>query len=314
MRRWLEVSAQALREAEEQLNVLNVFPVPDSDTGTNLRATLEAGAEASRMIGTGLVGELFRICARHCLEEARGNSGTLFAVMLAGMAEPLAAESRLTVQNLSRALGYGVARVKGALDDPVPGTMLTVVEEAARTAESWPHPEDTRANLAALLDALVDSAQAAVADSSHTLEVLRGTGRVDAGALGALIILDCLALTVRGTAYPGPNHRPYSAWLQVQQEPTPRRRSSRAPEGQPGVEFMCQISMDPLSAASARHRLSEAGDSVIVTAMGPAEGDRIPWKVHVHVPEASVAMGILSEYGRPQQISTESLDSPDAEG
>lgn len=313
MRRWLEVSAQAVADEQERLNALNLFPVPDSDTGTNLAATLRAGAEAGRLVNTGLLGELFGIVARHCLDEARGNSGTLLAVMLAGLAEPLDGATRLTAAGLAEALEHARIRVYTALDEPVEGTMLSVVDAAARAAAAWPDAEDSNRNLAAQTAAVVAAAQEAVEASTDRLPALAGTGRVDAGALGLLIVLDCLAHVVAGVDYPGAAHRPYGRLLDVPAEPERRGRvrqeSTRV--GAEGVEVMCSIELDALAAAQLRHRLAQAGDSVIMTAMTPAS-ERMLWKVHVHVREASEALAILQEAGRPHGITAEPLSGDHA--
>lgn len=327
MRRWLETSADALEAEREHLNALNVFPVADADTGSNLAVTLRAGADAAGLVDTGLVGELFGICAHQCLDAARGNSGTLLAVLLAGMAEPLSDASRLSAVGLARALEHGRIRVHSALNDPVEGTILSVVDAMARTAAAWPDPDDSKRNLNALLSELVEAAQHAVGQSTEVLPVLRGTGRVDAGALGALIVVDCLAHAVRGEEFPEARTRPYAAWLAPDQDAQPRPGTGHhtacavadggegedgslspgpQPDGPAQVELMCSIELDALSAANLRRDLSELGDSVIMTAMTPA-GETMRWKVHVHVPDAADALAVLRSYGRPTGITTESL-------
>lgn len=311
MRRWLASSAAALHRHEEQLNSLNVFPVADSDTGTNLALTLDAGATAATLINTSLIGELFQICAHHCLEEAKGNSGTLFAVMLAGMAEPLADQQRLTVLGLARALEHGRVRVRSALNDPVDGTILSVVDAITEAAGQWPDHEDSNRNLGELLIHMVDAATEEVRRSGEILPVLRGTGQVDAGALGCLIVIDCLAHTVRGRHYPGGENRPYAGWLcppsgTAWETAEKGRDSPESDLAETGVEFMCSIELDALTAARVRHELARVGDSVIMTAMTPA-AETIRWKVHVHVPEAATAMSVLSEHGKPAGITTEPL-------
>lgn len=309
IKRWLENSAQAVHRHEQTLNALNLFPVADADTGTNLALTLDAGVEASQMISTSLVGEFLEICARHCLEQARGNSGTLLSVLLSGMAGPLAQDSRLTARGLGQALEHGRIRVLAALTDPQEGTILSVVSALARAAQSWPDPDEANRNLIALLEHLVQVGQEEVAASTEALEPLRGTGRVDSGALGLLIIMDCLLLTLSGEDYPGGDQRPYAEMLDPSHWTPTRGTRDAAPAEAPGagVEFMCQMAVDPLSAARIRQELSECGDSVIMSAIGPARGEKMYWKVHVHVPQASVALSVLSPYGRPRQVRTEPL-------
>lgn len=315
MRRWLSEAADALDQHQDELNALNVFPVADADTGTNMAITVRAGAQAAEMVNTSLVGELFEICGRHCLEEAKGNSGTLFAVVLAGCAGPLRDESRLTAFGFARALEHARTRVLGALHDPVEGTILSFVNDITRAAGAWEDADDSNKNLCNMIEHLVGVGHKSVRRTSTQLEVLRDTGRVDAGALGMLIIVDVLAHIVRGEEFPGADQRPYAELL-VPDIAEPVRKSAAEPTtadgaeiGEDGVEFMCSIELDALSAAQVRHELSEAGDSVIMSAVSQTTTEKIRWKVHVHVREVSDAMSILSPYGKPVDITTESLSA-----
>ncbi len=318
MRRWLTVAADVLDRHQDELNALNVFPVADADTGTNMAITVRAGAQAAEMINTTLVGELFEICGRHCLEEAKGNSGTLFAVILAGCAEPLREETRLTAFGFAGALEHARTRVLGALHDPVEGTILSFVNDITRAAGAWADPDDSNKNLSTMLDHLVVVGHRSVGRTSSQLEVLRGTGRVDAGALGMLIIFDVLAHTVRGEAYPGAEKRPYASWLADESDgehAAPQGTSTPGPGpevGEDGVELMCAIELEALAAAQLRHELSQVGDSVIMTAVSQEQDEKIRWRVHVHVPEAATAMSILGQFGKPLDITTESLSAEDA--
>lgn len=319
MRRWLSDAADALDRHQEELNTLNVFPVADADTGTNLAITVRAGAQAGEMVNTTLVGELFEICGRHCLEEAKGNSGTLFAVILSGFADPLREEPRLTAFGLARALEHARTRVSGALHDPVEGTILSFIDDVTRAAGAWEDPEDSNKNLCTMLEHLVGVGNKSVRRTNAQLEILRDTGWVDAGALGMLIIFDVLAHTVRGEEYPGAEARPYAELLTPQDAEPPRAKERSAASGvggtsevdDDGVEFMCSIDLDALSAAQVRHELSEIGDSVIMSAVSQDEGEKIRWKVHVHVREAAEAMAVLSPHGKPLEITTEPLTAGD---
>lgn len=320
MRRWLSVAADALDRHRDELDALNVFPVADADTGTNLAITVRAGSQAAEMVNTSLVGELLEICGRHCLEEAKGNSGTLFAVALSGFAEPLREETRLTAFGLARALEHARTRVLGALHEPVEGTILSFVNDLTRAAGAWEDADDSNKNLCTMLEHLVAVGHKSVRRTSTQLEVLRDTGRVDAGALGMLIIVDVLAHTLRGDVFPGACDRPYGALLTPELPPGEHPVGSGSPADtdesasdseETGVEFMCSIELDALSAAQIRHELSEAGDSVIMSAVAQTENEKIRWKIHVHVPEASVAMSILSPHGKPVDITTGSLSAGD---
>ncbi|OAX55988.1 hypothetical protein A5N15_09725 [Rothia kristinae] len=148
--------------------------------------------------------------------------------MLAGMAEPLTDAKRLSAPELVAALDHARVRVTSALNDPVEGTIWTLVRTVAEASEEWvarsTEEPDSHRGLVALLEHLVEEGCRAVAASGEQLEVLRGTGRVDAGALGVLIVLDCLSHTC-GKAYPGPPERPTGRWLTTP-EPADRNPSA----------------------------------------------------------------------------------------
>lgn len=198
VRRWLEMAAQDLRKHSEVLNALNVFPVADADTGTNLSVTVDTAAQAANLLETPDVSELLTLAGQAALEEARGNSGTLFAVFLTAMGDGLQGAERLNAQALSAGVGAGSVRAWSVLSDPVPGTMLSVLQAAANVPVQ-PHGEPgSNQELAAYLDALVVAAQQAVLDSTQDLKVLQGTRKVDSGALGVLMILEALRRAIKG--------------------------------------------------------------------------------------------------------------------
>ncbi|HEX5003892.1 MAG TPA: DAK2 domain-containing protein, partial [Gemmatimonadales bacterium] len=118
----------------EEINRINVFPVPDGDTGTNFSLTLRAVADALRALGDAPLPDTARTMARAAVLGARGNSGMMLAHFLMGVAESLGNKATATPAELAAALSAGAARLEGALDDPREGTILTVAREAAAAA------------------------------------------------------------------------------------------------------------------------------------------------------------------------------------
>src|SRR4051812_42460198 len=313
MKRWLGKAETALGNHSDRLNAINIFPVADGDTGTNLYLTVRAAAR-SLVVGEDQpapvdVGEVLATAGQAAMEEARGNSGTLFSVFLCAAAEPLAGHTRLTSTLLSAALNRAQIRAWSALSDPVPGTMLSVMEAAARAAaavDAAQDGDDSNHALGLALDAAVEGALAAVIHTEEQLDALQSAHVVDAGGVGMLLILDCLRSAVLGEE------------LQSELLDGLHGYDVQDPHihiGMPrdeGVEVMCTISLSPLDAAMMRQRLDEMGDSVIMSQVGgaPDEAGRYRWRVHVHVLDAEPAVALVRSLGEPTEISVSELAQP----
>jgi dihydroxyacetone kinase-like predicted kinase len=306
LKRWLSKAEESLGNHSDRLNAINIFPVADGDTGTNLYLTVRAAAQAAGETETQDLGELLAVAGRAALEDARGNSGTIFAVFLSAIAEPLHGATRLSAPLLAGALQRAQLRSWSALSDPVPGTMLSVLEAAARGAGrsvAVQGGDDSNQGLAEALGCAVDAALDAVVQTESQLGALAEAQVVDAGGVGFLLIMDAL--------------RAASLGEEIQDELLDGLSGYdiQAPHIHNGIkvagyEVMCTISLSPLDAATLRLRLDELGDSVIMSAVTESrEGYR--WRVHVHVPEAEPALALIKAAGEPANISVTSLGGAD---
>lgn len=347
-RRWLGLAAHELRESEQLLNSLNVFPVADADTGTNLVLTIRTAAEAVEVLETPDIGELIMLAGQAALDEARGNSGSLFAVWLTAVGAALEGGDGVSAASLSRALQAAEVRCWSALTDPVPGTMLSVLRDIAAVPAEQERDPGSRRRLGDFLEQMVQAAHQAVLGSTEELEILRGSQRVDAGALGMLVVLEALRRAVaedapgRSALWAGPEgaeteQAPASPAAQQVQELLERMRtvvaelpspgsgtpsgdrdarvsgaSSSSAEGtvpSAGVEVVATVELTTLDAATVRYELSEIGDSVIASPISQVEGELWRWRIHVHVPQQHEALAILREHGKTRSISVTSLAS-----
>lgn len=336
MKRWLGKAETALGNHSDRLNAINIFPVADGDTGTNLYLTVRAAARAlhtdapaqaalgqadpgqrepgqreqgRREQGQADVGAVLALAGQAALEQARGNSGTLFSVFLCAAAEPLAGHTRLTSTLLAAALNRAQIRAWSALSDPVPGTMLSVMEAAARSAaavDAGQNGDDSNHALGLALDAAVEGALAAVVRTEGQLDALRTAHVVDAGGVGMLLILDCLRSAVLGEEL----QSELLDGLHGYDVQDPHIHNDMPDDD--GVEVMCTISLSPLNAATLRQRLDEIGESVIMSQVGgTAEPDgNYRWRVHVHVPDADPAVKIIRSLGEPTNITVSELALP----
>ncbi len=314
VRRWGRASLDGLGRAREEIDALNVYPVPDGDTGTNLFLTLESAVEA---MGHGAprpalayrddafelsedpaeaqadLARTAKAMAHGALMGARGNSGVIVSQMLRGMAEVLAGSGEAgsgqpadesAAGTLRRALARASELGYAAVAEPVEGTVLTVMRAAADAAQAVP---GTR--MSPVARAAARAAREALARTPDQLEALRRAGVVDAGGRGLVVILDALVGTVTG-ALPPPMPRAARP-----HRPPPPVADVLTPEG-PSYEVMYLLRADEDAIPSLRSTLLPLGDSLLVV------GGEELWNVHVHVDDVGAAIEAGIEAGRPFRI------------
>ncbi|MGW6840572.1 DAK2 domain-containing protein [Streptomyces sp. NPDC054958] len=303
VRTWSSLALAALGRAREDIDAINVYPVADADTGTNLYLTAESAdrglAEAFPEVTDGTVrtslAEAVRAWAHGALVGARGNSGTILAQLLRGVADVLGDDPAARVEQagqgpgglLARALTRAAEEAYAAVAHPVEGTMLTVAGAAARAGEAAGAAAGTAAEVAR---AAYDGARAALAETPGQLAALGRAGVVDAGGCGLVVVFGALwqalsgeepaAEPVRGRAVPVP--------------PSPDPCAQE--EDGPAYEVIYLLEAPEAAVGELRERLDGLGDSLVVVG-----GDGL-WNVHVHVddPGAAVEAGVVA--GRPYRI------------
>lgn len=281
----------------DEVNSLNVFPVPDGDTGSNMVATVRAALTEAEAAGADAPAERIAATASFgALMGARGNSGVITSQILRGIAEGLAGKSRFNALDLANALDAGAKAAYGAVAKPVEGTILTVIREAAAVAVST---AEARNDLEAVLTATLDAAEKSVARTPSLLPILREAGVVDSGGQGLYRLFQGALLFLVGGA-PIARAAPTT--------PAGARPSvlvAHADEGF-GYETMYLLSARPgasLDVDAIRLHLESIGESVLVA------GDPRAVKVHVHNerPDQVIAYGL--EQGAISRISVENLDN-----
>lgn len=312
VQRWFLLAEQALRAHGDSLNRLNVFPVADSDTGANMLATMAVARQAAEQSEEEDLGVLLATAGTEAMVEARGNSGTLLAVLLSGFAEPLHGHERLTIGALNQALEHGSVRAWSALSDPVGGTMLSVLDAVrvcARQQASAAEEPESRTALIDSLDSMLEVARQAVVATEGELEALTRAGVVDSGGTGLLVIFDALRAAVTGTE---PDPDLLEGLHGLEREPAAQPAGA---EDEDHVEIMCTVRLDPLGAASLRHQLDEVGESVIITPID-AEADEqgsYRWRIHVHVGTEEEASQVIHAAGEVTTYTAASLCDAEAE-
>jgi len=265
----------SLEASRSRIDDLNVYPVPDGDTGTNLTLTVRAVADALGSTEPSDRPVLAHAVARGALMGARGNSGVILSQIVRGVADVLAeAPNGVDPPLTARALRGASDAAYRAVRRPVEGTMLSVVRELAEEAE---RRADDREPLGDLLVELVRRGEEAVARTPEQLDVLREAGVVDAGGAGLVELLRGVASAVSGEAVPAPPAAVAPVGLEaVHLEPSRYRYCTVFVVEGSGLD------RDELEA-----ELEELGDSLVVV------GDHTALKVHVHTddPGAALALG-----------------------
>lgn len=304
-----------LDTARADIDVLNVFPVPDGDTGTNLALTWGAAREAleaslggpstGRPMAERPLGPLVTSWARGALMGARGNSGVIAAQLLRGIALSLAEAATPDGRALARALRDAVELAYGAVMHPVEGTMLTVATEAARAAgSSAASVTSAGADLVAVAAAAADAAAGALERTPQQLEVLARAGVVDAGGQGLVLVLEALRAAVDPTA---PDPAAVLARWGLGQGPggfvhAPRPVGQLLADG--AFEVMYLLDADDAAVPDLRARLDHLGASVVVVGGGGL------WNVHVHTDDAGPAVEAGVAVGHVSRIRITPLTTP----
>ncbi len=270
-----------------ELNRINVFPVPDGDTGTNLALTAAAIAEQLRSNRAESVGEVAWAAAEAGVLGARGNCGMILSHFLLGLSNAIGERVRLTVEEFVPALRAAVEHVYASLERPVEGTMLTVMRAIADEAEAAGAAETT--DFSELLRRMVTRARVSLARTTELLPALRAAGVVDAGAKGFVHLLEGMAAHVAGEPVPVASDA-------ASAEPVPLAAgTAEYPADSERYRYCTEalVRGAALPAADAvRGELRGRGDSMVVIRTGEL------LKVHIHTDEPEGVFDYLRTLGR----------------
>ncbi|WP_176710258.1 DAK2 domain-containing protein [Streptomyces sp. Wb2n-11] len=304
VRTWCSLALEALGRAREEIDAINVYPVADGDTGTNLYLTVESATQAVEAVFTAhetvtgtaaaqasgpALADAVRAMAHGALIGARGNSGTILAQLLRGMAQVLS-DGTADADGLRRALRRAAESAYQAVAHPVEGTVLTVATAAAEAAGS------TGTTPAEVARAAYEGARTALDATPHQLAVLGRAGVVDAGGRGLVAVLGALVEAVSGEAVAVRKREAPAPLPAADGCPADVERADAVPEGGPAFEVIYLLEADDAAVARLRTRLDGLGDSLVVVG-----GDGL-WNVHVHVDDAGAAVEAGVEAGRPYRI------------
>lgn len=292
LRRSLAAAADWVEAGREELNRINVFPVPDGDTGTNLALTLRAVAQALDPLERAPLPDVTNAMANACVLSAHGNSGMLLSHFLLGFREALGSRTSARPADVAAALRAGSDRLSSALDEPVEGTILTVCREAADAAEA----ASDMAGFEPFLRRTLDGALAALDRTPELLASLKEAGVVDAGGKGFVRLLEGVLRLIEGAP---------TTVADTPTGPSPPRAAALAAVT-PGRDFgfctevLVRGSGFPAS-ATLRAALRPLGGSIVVL----STDDLL--KLHIHTDSPSAVVDMASEWGTVESTKADDV-------
>lgn len=303
---WARASVEGLISRSDEINRLNVFPVADADTGTNMLFTMRSAVNAAEALGEGAtVAQVAAALARGAVHGARGNSGVILSQIVRGIADAADDQDTIGAEVVRRALRQASQFVIASMSTPVEGTIVSVLQAAADAADSV-----RSGDLPELVSTAADAAVSALEKTPKQLDVLADNGVVDAGARGLVVILDALVSVVAGElptrreySPSPPKNAPSQVWVAGPGRGSGGLNLDPPRELPPEFEVMYLLcGCDELQIADLRAQLDAMGDSIAIAGDGA-----MGYSVHAHVNDAGAAIEAGMKFGIPQSIQISSL-------
>lgn len=299
LREMFSAATAWLEKSSAEIDALNVFPVPDGDTGTNMLLTMRSTVEESFRAPDRSAAGVTRAMAKGALMGARGNSGVILSQIWRGLAQGLADKDSLTAADLANALQQAATMAYNGISDPVEGTMLTVIKDTAKAAQA--QVSDDGDDVIAVMEAAVNAAGKSVANTPHLLQVLREAGVVDAGGQGLYTILEGALRYLKGEAEQMRFRKPQ---IIVSDLPATTRlpQAVGADEVPYGycTEFL--LKGEKLEPDKIRKKLEKEGESLIVV------GDESAIRIHIHTVDPGNVVRYAIRLGTIHQVSMRNMD------
>ncbi|CAG0934050.1 hypothetical protein TFLX_03317 [Thermoflexales bacterium] len=299
LKRLVEASLLWLRYHQPNINALNVFPVPDGDTGTNMLLTMQGAWHEIEHSTEENVGKVAQQVAHGALMGARGNSGVILSQLWRGFARSLDSKPNFGAIDLAHAMREASETAYKGVLKPVEGTILTVSRAVAEASETARHEDD---DLLFILERIVSAAKETVAETPNLLPVLKQAGVVDSGGQGLTVILEGMLRHLHGESLDASHDRVSEAPIALQ-EKVPADAALDAGDVAQGYSYdvQCLIKGHGMNVEEARTRISELGLSTLVV------GDAETIKVHVHVPRPSAVLAYAETIGRLYDVVVEDM-------
>ena len=299
LRDMLVAATEWLEKNASEIDALNVFPVPDGDTGTNMLLTMRSTLEEAYRASDHSTSAVAEAIAKGALMGARGNSGVILSQIWHGLAKGLAGKDSCTGKDLAEALLQASVEAYKGIANPVEGTILTVVREAASAAKT--QADSGSDDIVSIMDTVVNTARESVANTPNLLPVLRDSGVVDAGGQGLHTILEGALHYLKGETEEFQSSKPgviISDMAQIAKTP----QMIAADENPYGYCTSFIIKGRELDPEKLGRKLKKKGESLIVV------GDQSTIRVHVHTLDPGGIIHLATSLGTVHQVSIQNMD------
>jgi DAK2 domain fusion protein YloV len=289
---WLEKSVP-------DINAINVFPVPDGDTGTNMFLTMRSVIEEADRVSGDSISAVAKAMAQGALMGARGNSGVILSQFFRGLAKGLDEKDSITGTDWAMALDEASRAAYKGLSQPVEGTMLTVIKDASKAAEEAAQAEPD--NLTKVTEAAVEAARNSVARTPLLLDVLREAGVVDAGGQGVYVLLEGALRYLEGKVEEMKYRRPQ---LVAAELPAGTKTAQIVAEAEEPYGYCTNFLLEgnKLNPDKIRKRLESKGQSIVVV------GDETTIRVHIHTYDPGSIIRYATSLGTLHQLQVQNMD------
>ena len=298
--------ANRLSANAKYVDALNVFPVPDGDTGTNMNLSMTSGANEVRNNVQGHIGKVGSSLAKGLLMGARGNSGVILSQLFRGFAKNIEAKSAISSKEFAQAFEAGVETAYKAVMKPVEGTILTVAKDAAKAGLA---AAETEESITAVMEAVLAEAKASLKRTPDLLPVLKEVGVVDSGGQGLVFVYEGFLAELKGEKLPEtPESKPKMDELVNAEHHMSVQGHMKTEDIEFGycTEFMVRfepekVAENPFNEEQFRQDLSEYGDSLLVI----SDDDIV--KVHIHAENPGNCLNYGQRYGSLIKIKIENM-------
>ncbi len=299
LREMLAAATTWLEKSAADIDALNVFPVPDGDTGTNMLLTMRSSIEEAYHVPDQSASAVAQAIAKGALMGARGNSGVILSQIWRGLAQGLTEKESFTGNDLADALLQASTMAYKGLSNPVEGTILTVIREAALAAQT--EAANGGGDVVSVLEATVNAAGESVANTPSLLPVLREAGVVDAGGQGLYTILEGALRYLRGEAEQMQFRKPQ---IIVSDIPATRLPQMVAADEVP-YGYCTELLLKgkkKLNPEKIRAKLEKRGESLIVV------GDKSTVRIHIHTEYPDSVIRYATSLGTMHQVNIRNMD------
>lgn len=296
----VQMGAHHLYQNAAYVDSLNVFPVPDGDTGTNMNLSMTSGADETEANVSAHIGKTAQALSKGLLMGARGNSGVILSQLFRGFGKAIEKDAEIDAKSLANAFQAGVDTAYKAVMKPVEGTILTVAREAAAKGVEVAENED---NMITLMEAFIEEAKQSLNRTPDLLPVLKEVGVVDSGGQGLLFVYEGFLASMKGEPLPARNESSLDDLINAEHHRVQDFMDTSDIEFGYCTEIMVRLEEDktPFDENQFRQELNPMGDSLLVIS-----DDEIA-KVHIHSETPGAVLAAGQKYGSLIKIKVDNM-------